>query len=91
MSNPTVFISGLGLMGGSLAAALSAAGWPVHLHHRRREVAERAAALGYGSTSKDLRAALAASDLVVVCTHFAKPARGVWGRRTKGLSACANP
>jgi prephenate dehydrogenase len=66
MANPTVLVSGVGLMGGSLAAALTRAGWPVLLHHRRPEVARRAAALGYGRAVDDLTGARC--DLAVVCT-----------------------
>ncbi len=69
MSAPTVLVSSLGLMGGSLAAALTRAGWPVLLHHRRPEVARQAQQLGYGtSVDDDLAGALGRSDLVVVCT-----------------------
>ena len=48
MATPSVLISGLGLMGGSLAAALSAAGWRVLLHHHRPGVAQVAHANGWG-------------------------------------------
>lgn len=68
MSAPTVLISSLGLMGGSLAAALTRLGWPVLLHHRRPEVALRGQELGYGKAVTDLASALAHADLVVVCT-----------------------
>lgn len=43
-----VLISGLGMMGGSLAAALHRTGAQVWLQHRRPEVAENAAARGWG-------------------------------------------
>lgn len=68
MSHPTVIVTGLGFMGGSLAAALTQAGWPVLLHHRRPEVSQRAAALGYGTVVADLAAGAARADLAVVCT-----------------------
>lgn len=68
MSSPTVLISSLGLMGGSLAAALTRIGWPVLLHHRRPEVALRGQELGYGKAVEDLAGSLAHADLVVVCT-----------------------
>ena len=68
MSVPTVLISSLGLMGGSLAAALTRAGWPVLLHHRRPEVALRAQELGYGKAVSDLAQSLGHADVVVVCT-----------------------
>ncbi|MBA3698952.1 MAG: prephenate dehydrogenase/arogenate dehydrogenase family protein [Planctomycetes bacterium] len=68
MSAPTVLISSLGLMGGSLAAALTRVGWPVLLHHRRPEVALRGEELGYGKAVSDLAQSLAHADLVVVCT-----------------------
>jgi len=62
-----VLISGLGLMGGSLAAALSAAGWRVLLHHRRYEVTQAAAARGWGEALRELDQA-GAAQLAVVCT-----------------------
>ena len=62
-----VLISGLGLMGGSLAAALSAAGWRVLLHHRRFEVTQAAAARGWGEALSALDQA-GAAQLAVVCT-----------------------
>lgn len=68
MSVPTVLISSLGLMGGSLAAALTRAGWPVLLHHRRPEVALRGQELGYGKAVSDLAQSLGHADVVVVCT-----------------------
>jgi prephenate dehydrogenase len=68
MSLPTVLISSLGLMGGSLAAALTRIGWPVLLHHRRHEVALRGQELGYGKAVSDLAQGLAHADVVVVCT-----------------------
>ncbi len=64
----TAVVTGLGLMGGSLAAALARAGWTVLLHHRRPEVAERAQAAGYGRVVADPAAAMAGADLAVVCT-----------------------
>jgi len=68
MSTPTVLISSLGLMGGSLAAALTRVGWPVLLHHRRPEVALRGQELGYGKAVEDLATSLAHADVVVVCS-----------------------
>jgi prephenate dehydrogenase len=67
MSAPTVLVSSLGLMGGSLAAALTRVGWPVLLHHRRPEVAQRGQELGYGKAVTDLATGLAHADVVVVC------------------------
>ena len=63
----TVLISGLGLMGGSLAAAAPAAGWRVRLHHRRRDVADDAAARGWG-TAVDGFGEATGADVAVVCT-----------------------
>lgn len=60
-----VLVSGLGLMGASLAAALHAAGIPVLLHHHRPETARRAEALGWGRAVEDLATPAA---LAVVCT-----------------------
>lgn len=74
---PTVLISSLGLMGGSLAAALTAAGWQVWLHHRRPEVAARAEHLGYGRQTLDPLATLPTCDLAVVCTPVAAIAETV--------------
>jgi prephenate dehydrogenase len=62
-----ILITGLGLMGGSLAAALSRAGVPVLLHHHRHEVAEAAAARGWGTPVVDFPAA-ARARIAVVCT-----------------------
>ncbi len=64
----TVLISSLGLMGGSLAAALTSAGWKVLLHHRRPEVAQQAQDLGFGTAVTALADGLAQADLAVVCT-----------------------
>jgi len=68
MSHPTVLVVGLGFMGGSLAAALTRAGWPVLLHHRRPEVAQRAEELGYGRHAPDPGQAMPQVQLAVVCT-----------------------
>ncbi len=68
MSHPAVLVVGLGFMGGSLAAALTQSGWPVLLHHRRPEVAQRAEMLGYGRHAPDLAQAMPAVQLAVVCT-----------------------
>ncbi len=65
MSSPTVLVTGLGLMGGSLAAALTAAGWPVLLHHRRHEVALEAERKGFGRAVRSFAEASEA-DLAVV-------------------------
>jgi prephenate dehydrogenase len=55
-------------MGGSLAAALTQAGWTVLVHHRRSEVAQRAQDLGYGQRVDDLANGMARSAIAVVCT-----------------------
>jgi prephenate dehydrogenase len=68
MPENTVLVSSLGLMGGSLAAALSKAGWRVLLHHRRAEVAYQAEELGYGKAVTDLAAGLAQADIAVICS-----------------------
>lgn len=62
-----LLVAGLGLMGGSLAAAATAAGWEVHLHHRRPGPAEEAARRGWGRITP-LADALAVCDVAVVCT-----------------------
>lgn len=62
----TLVITGLGLMGGSAAAAASAAGWRVRLHHRRPEVADAAAQRGWGTAYADLAAAAADADLALI-------------------------
>lgn len=67
MASPSVLISGLGLMGGSLAAVLSTAGWRVLLHHHRPVVAQEAQARGWGRAVDSFSAA-ADADLAVVCT-----------------------
>lgn len=63
----TLLVSGLGLMGGSLAAAAAAAGWRVLLHHRRPEPIAEAARRGWGQACPD-PAAAGPVDLAVVCT-----------------------
>ncbi len=71
MTNPSVLISGLGLMGGSLAAVLSAAGWRVLLHHHRPGVAQDAQARGWGRAVESINSSsleAANLDLAVVCT-----------------------
>ncbi|MDA3963599.1 MAG: prephenate dehydrogenase/arogenate dehydrogenase family protein [Planctomycetota bacterium] len=62
----TVVISGLGLMGSSAAAALSAAGWSVRLHHRRPEVSAEAASQGWGKAYDSLSEAAAGADIGLV-------------------------
>lgn len=62
-----VLVTGLGLMGGSLAAALTEAGVPVLLHHHRPEVARVAAERGWG-TPVTTFAEAAHARLAVVCT-----------------------
>ena len=68
MPPPTVLVTGLGFMGGSLAAALTQAGWPVLLHHRRPEVTQQAVARGFGEAVADLATGAARADVAVVCT-----------------------
>lgn len=63
----SVLISGLGLMGGSLAACLARAGWRVWLHHHRDGVARRAEQMGLGRAVAH-PAEAADADLAVVCT-----------------------
>ena len=60
-----VLVTGMGLMGSSLAAALTAAGIPVLVHHHRPEVALRAEARGFGRAITDLTTPAA---IAVVCT-----------------------
>ncbi len=67
VSNGPVLVTGLGLMGGSLAAALSNAGVAVLLHHYRPEVAHAAAARGWGTPVADFASA-AHARVAVVCT-----------------------
>lgn len=68
MSAQSVLVSSLGLMGGSLAAALTKAGWDVLLHHRRPEVAKDAEQRGYGTAVDDLASAANSVSSIVVCT-----------------------
>jgi prephenate dehydrogenase len=62
-----VLVCGIGLMGGSLAAAATAAGWRVSLWHRRPGPAEEAARRGWGQVVASPEAA-ADADVAVVCT-----------------------
>ncbi len=74
----TLLVSGLGLMGGSLAAAAAAAGWRVLLHHRRPEPVAEAVRRGWGEACPDL--ATATADLAIVCTpveHLATVVRAI--------------
>ena len=74
----TLLVSGLGLMGGSLAAAATTAGWRVLLHHRRPEPIAEAARRGWGQACPEPAAAQA--DLAVVCTpveHLAAAVRAI--------------
>ncbi len=68
MHETTVLVSSLGLMGGSLAAALSRVGWRVLLHHRRPEVAQHGEELGYGKAIAAIEQGLERADIVVVCS-----------------------
>ena len=60
-----VLVTGMGLMGASLAAALKAIGVEVLVHHHRPETARRAEALGCGRAVEDLTTPAA---IAVVCT-----------------------
>lgn len=75
----SVLISSLGLMGSSLAAALTRHGWRVYLHHRRSEVSAAAERLGFGVQVEDLRRIAQDCDVAVVCTPVS--AVGEWARR----------
>lgn len=75
----TVLISSLGLMGSSLAAALTRLGWRVYLHHRRPEVSAAAERLGYGIQVEQVRGLAKDCEVVVVCTPVS--AVGEWVRR----------
>jgi prephenate dehydrogenase len=79
MRHGTLLVSGLGLMGGSLAAAATAAGWRVLLHHRRPEPIAEAVARGWGEACPDLACA-PRCDLAVACTpveHLAAAVRAL--------------
>lgn len=65
---PVIFIYGLGLMGGSLAAACTRAGAPVLLHHRRQAPIDQAVAQGYGEAVGSIEAGMARADIAVICT-----------------------
>ena len=62
----SALISGLGLMGGSLAAALEQAGWTVYLHHRRPEVVADAVARGFGQCFESAKPDITTIDVVVL-------------------------
>lgn len=76
-----VLITGLGLMGGSLAAALTHVGMKVLLHHHRPEVARSAAALGWGTAIDSFDQATKA-HLAVVCTPV-----GIIARTVRAIAA----
>jgi prephenate dehydrogenase len=63
---PTVAIVGLGLIGGSLARALTAAGWRVIGHDRPRVLRAAASAGAIAVAAASLRAAVADADIVVL-------------------------
>ena len=65
--HPTVLITGLGLMGASLAAAVQSTPWKVLLHHWQPAVAAEAAARGWGTAVTDFSDA-AQADVAVICT-----------------------
>ncbi|GDY13885.1 prephenate dehydrogenase [Planctomycetota bacterium] len=67
MASGDILICGLGLMGGSLAAALTRAGRSVLLWHRRPEVAQEAERRGFGKMIATLSEARTAES-AVVCT-----------------------
>lgn len=79
-----ILISGLGLMGGSLAAALATAGVPVLLHHHRPEVAHDAAARGWGTPVATFAEASHAT-LAVICTPV-----GVIARTVRAVAAATS-
>ncbi len=79
-----VLVTGLGLMGGSLAAALSQAGISVLLHHHRPEVARSAAALGWGTAIDSFTQATHAS-VAVVCTPV-----GIIARTVRAIAAVSS-
>ncbi len=73
----SALVSGIGLMGGSLAAALSRRGWRVLLHHRRPEVARQAEKLGYGTAITGFDEAHDA-DVAIICTPVGAIADSAW-------------
>ena len=85
----TLLVSGLGLMGGSLAAAATAAGWRVLLHHRRPEPIAEAAHRGWGQPCPDLAGA-AGADLAVVCTPVEHLAAGVRAAAAAGVAVVSD-
>lgn len=68
MNTTPVLVCGLGLMGGSLAAALHHAGWSVLLHHRRPEVSAEAARRGWGRQVEYLEDGAGEAALAIICT-----------------------
>jgi len=67
-SPPTALVYGLGFMGGSLAAALTQAGWTVYLHHRRVQVMEAAQERGFGVAVNDPCEVMPDCHIAIVCT-----------------------
>jgi len=63
---PTVAIVGLGLIGGSLARALTAAGWRVIGHDRPRVLRAAASAGAIAVAAASVPAAVADADVVVL-------------------------
>ena len=66
MNRPTVAIVGLGLVGGSLARALTAAGYRVIGHDRPRVLRQAVAARAIAVAARSVPLAVADADLVVL-------------------------
>ncbi len=81
-----VAVLGGGLLGGSLALALGARGWPVALWARREETVKAAQARGIAGATGDLAEALKGADLVILSTPVGAMATVLLNARAAGLS-----
>lgn len=88
-NKPSVGFIGLGIMGGSMAARIQAAGYPLHVYARTRAKAE--SLLSAGAQWHDTPASLArSSDIIITIVGMPDDVRGLY-LGDQGLIAQARP